>query len=738
MLYRKENPIPRSVIDQRNEEGLWKYGRNSEYDVVIISKDGTIGDVYEIEGLLIALPDVGECHATSEKKEDQYWKRFPFPKAISSIKTTKQWNERTIAFKQSWTGYINEEFDRRENGLWFMNCGVPTYITGSHYFYLQWASIDVGYPDYREANRILWIYWEACKADPRSYGMDYVKIRRSGLSFMAASEAVNIGSLARNSKVGMMSKTGKDAQSLFSDKVVPINTKLPFFFRPIMDGMTKPKTEILYRVPATKITKSNMDSASDDEDEGLNTIIDWRSTANSSYDSEKLKYIIEDEAGKWLAPNNIEEHWGKIKTCLRLGAKIVGKCMMGSTVESASKGGEQFKKIWDDSDPRARNDNGNTPSGLYRLFIPMEWNYEGAIDRYGWPVFYPPSMPKYDSAGEPILIGAITAWENEIEGLRHSPEKLNEHYRQYPRVISHAFRNESLGSLFDLVRIYDQIEINDAKIIGHELARGNFRWKNGVPDSEVEWIPSDYGRFLVGWIPRKELQNKYVIKEGRRTPDNMDIGAFGCDSYDISAVSYGRGSKGALSGLTKFHIHDAPTDEFFLEYCFRPDTSEEFFEDVLMTVVFYGMQVLVENNKPRLLYHLKNRGYRGYSMTRPDRAYTKLSKAEIELGGIPSSSDTILTHASAIESYINKHVGYDRNGTYRNETEPGRMFFSRTLMDWEEFDITDRTKHDLTISSGLAIMACNRHLYTPIQDKKPIILNFAKFNNSGSTSTYAK
>jgi hypothetical protein len=38
-------------------------------------------------------------------------------------------------------------------GYWFMNNGKPTYITGSHYMYLQWTSIDVGYPDFREANR---------------------------------------------------------------------------------------------------------------------------------------------------------------------------------------------------------------------------------------------------------------------------------------------------------------------------------------------------------------------------------------------------------------------------------------------------------------------------------------------------------------------------------------------------------------------------------------------------------
>jgi hypothetical protein len=93
------------------------------------------------------------------------------------------------------------------------------------------VSIDVGYPDYREANRIYWIFWEACKADDRSFGMIYLKIRRSGFSFMTSSECVNIGTLARDSRIGILSKTGADAKKMFTDKVVPINVRLPFFFQ---------------------------------------------------------------------------------------------------------------------------------------------------------------------------------------------------------------------------------------------------------------------------------------------------------------------------------------------------------------------------------------------------------------------------------------------------------------------------------------------------------------------------
>ena len=44
----------------------------------------------------------------------------------------------------------------------------------------------------------------------------------------------------------------------------------------------------------------------------------------------------------------------------------------------------------------------------------------------------------------------------------------------------------------------------------------------------------------------------------------------------------------------------------------------------LWLVFFMVCQYLAENNKPRLLYYFKKRGYRGFSMNRPDRKYNKL------------------------------------------------------------------------------------------------------------------
>jgi len=723
--------IPSKVVKNKNRVRSWTYGYNDKYDVVVISKSGEIDTVVSINGLRIALPKPPE----KISKGKNYWEREDIPESLARIQSIFQWNEMPSEFKSKWVDYIEEEFDRREEGHWFINNNIPTYITGAHYMYLQWTNIDVGYPDFREANRILYLYWEACKADKRCFGLDYLKIRRSGFSFMSSSECVNTGTLARDSRVGILSKTGSDAKKMFTDKVVPISQRLPFFFKPIQDGMDKPKTELAFRIPASKITKKNMSTIDDTGMDGLDTTIDWKNTDDNSYDGEKLLLLVHDESGKWLKPNNILNNWRVTKTCLRLGSKIIGKCMMGSTSNALNKGGEEFKKLYNDSHPTKRNANGQTKSGLYNLFIPMEWNMEGFIDRYGMPVLRKPSKPVLGVDGEMIDNGAIDYWQAEVESLKNDPDALNEFYRQFPRTESHAFRDESKQSLFNLTKIYQQIDYNDSLIREHHLTRGSFHWKDGIKDSTVIWSPDKRGRFLVSWTPKKGLQNGVIEKRGIKYPANEHIGAFGCDSYDISGTVGGGGSNGALHGLTKFNMDDAPSNEFFLEYVARPQTAEIFFEEVLMACVFYGMPILVENNKPRLLYHFKNRGYRGFSINRPDKHYNKLSKTEKELGGIPNSSEDVKqSHASAVESYIEKYVGIDLSGAYRDMDDIGSMMFTRTLEDWAKFDISNRTRYDATISSGLAIMATQKNSYIPEKKESKISINFARYSNKGTTS----
>ena len=204
-LYEVVNPVKINTIKRLNKSKKWEYGYNKEHDIVVISKTGKIGEIYEIQNLKIALPPIPKKVTMFSKNK---WEVTPYPKELNRIKTIFDWRDYPDSFKNKYIDYIEKEFKYREEGFWYYNKDVPTYITGTHYMYLQWSKIDVGNPDFREANRLFYIFWEACKADKRCYGMCYLKNRRSGFSFMASGEAVNMATISSDARFGIVSKSG--------------------------------------------------------------------------------------------------------------------------------------------------------------------------------------------------------------------------------------------------------------------------------------------------------------------------------------------------------------------------------------------------------------------------------------------------------------------------------------------------------------------------------------------------
>jgi len=127
------NIVPKNVLTTKNKAKTWTYGFNDKYNFVVISKTGQIGQIINVSGLNIALPKISKnILERSNKKENQYWEAKILPKVLGKIKSIFQWHNTPSSFKNQWVDYIENEFNYREQGCWFMNKGEPTYMTGTH------------------------------------------------------------------------------------------------------------------------------------------------------------------------------------------------------------------------------------------------------------------------------------------------------------------------------------------------------------------------------------------------------------------------------------------------------------------------------------------------------------------------------------------------------------------------------------------------------------------------------
>lgn len=729
-------------------KNYYKQWYDAKTDAIMICPLGTKGEVITLDNLKIMLParpaNKRKILFHRYKTEDQHWRRIEPPAGLIPE------NE------DQYADFILQEFKRRREGVWFFNKGTPVYLTPAHYMGLQWNQMKDtgGYKEFRYAQAKMYYFTQACVVDPRCLGELFVKGRRTGFTEEIIDIFINDSTSTKNALFGITSKTGEDGFAVF-DKYSYGIQNLPFFFVPVVKGKIDDVQKMVFGKVSenTKEAKQKKDTQTTDY---LNTRVDYMASTTLAYDSKKLTRYLCDEMGKRERPQNIIDHLDNVRPTMITGGRIVGKFFGGSTLNPKDKGGAEYEVLYYGSDVTKRNANGRTGTGLYSFFLPAHKNYEDFTDKYG--VCHEVLAEGeffYNAQGIKMTQGSLQFLNHEFAAAKNMGSKVyNNRRRMDPITIEDAFRDELSTQIFNIEKINQQLNYNRDINAEHTLVRGNFEWKEGIKNTTVIWKPNEKGRFLVSWIPEKHMQNVFVIKPNgicpgmSKFPLNDNVGCFGLDPYDQTAVidsklvstdngvEYNLGSKGAMHGLTGFNLGNVPSNSFFLEYIARPKEADMFFDDVLMACVFYGMPILVENNKKLLLKHFKVNGYRGFCLNRFDKEVNRLSPDEKELGGIPNTSaDIINQHWTGIEKYIEDYIGeYDveeGQEPIREIGMMGNMPFTRTLQDWIKFKVEDRTKYDASISSGLAIMAVNRHKYkfknlTPERVK----IRITKYQNS--------
>lgn len=614
--------------------------------------------------------------------------------------------------------FIRKEWDKRLNGYWFYNNGNIEYITGTHYFYLNWWYINTGYPIFIDCDRDFFYFWKMCEDDSKCDGMIYITNRGEGKTIKSICILYDPISRKYNVQAGIQSKTEVDGKKIFS-KLIFSWAKLPYFFRPIDTGNSRPQQILNFGAPSVKTTKTQ---EKEDEDV-LNSFIDYQSAGVAAYDGQTLHRIFVDEFGK-TTEIDVDERMNTLKECLRAGRSAYGrgKIIATTTVEEMEKkGGRNAKKVWNRADPSKRDANGSTNNGLYRLFKPADYGY---IEVINGEIFV-------DEYGNSLREKTKTFFMNRRKSLKGAD--LNSEKRKFPLNVSDIWVTDSKLSVYDTDKIDQQIEYNDSIDLDKILQRGDFKWKDGIPDSAVIWYPHANGKWLVYWLPKPEDRNKQVIKGGMKSPGNTEAGAIGLDPYDNKTTIDSRKSDAAAYGMRRFDPLDPDNSGIFVsEYVCRPDLPEEMWEDMILQSVFYGWEILIENNKIGTINHFRRRGYAKYLMHRPEETHTVYSRKIDEPGIALSGDDARMALVYASQSYVINRVGLIQEDG--REPYMGRCYFNKYLYNLKEFDFDQKwTAFDSMVGGGLAILGARK--YVPKKTAKQPIKLFERFDTTGSMST---
>lgn len=495
----------------------------------------------------------------SDKK--QKFKRVEIPESFYDIEEDEDdlpiYNEDQISF-------VRREWDRIKNGYWFYNKGNKTYITGDYYFYLNYWLLETGgNPEYRDADRKWFMFYNECVNDDNILGVIRVKKRREGATSQSSCIITKAASIAENTRCGIISKTGKDAEDLFQNMVVYGFRAMPSFLQPRTDGTEDPKKKLTFVKPSKKKKGSK---GLFNKREGLNSFIEWRNTALNSFDSGRWSRLLIDEASKWDVSIPIQEYWNIAKKTLTEGANKVGFSLMVSTVNPPNSGGQAFKDLWDDSDQFRHGR--RTPSRLVRYFAPANEGYAGFIDEWGF--------SKLEEAKTHIL-------------EERAASKQDQDIRDYPMNEMEAFKFNDMDCHFNLDYIeHQEVELKNTPV---PLRRGRL-YIDGKGD--VKFADDSAGKWLVYKFPKKE--NSFLVKNNVMYPASSAEYGIGCDPFRHNIIS-GEGSMGSAWVGEKLDItKEEDTGLPVAWYYGRPKMKDLFWNEMLMAAMWYGCPVTIEKD----------------------------------------------------------------------------------------------------------------------------------------------
>lgn len=652
------------------------------------------GELMDIQGLPCIIPPVGYIvnmvtkklehigvYQRSPIKEEQYWERVPLPNWYGN--TMKEWDKYEKKKKEDdpefydeqLEGYKKEQWTYRLNGFWFKNNGKDTYITGAHYLYMQWFSIDIGYPRFRMPDLEYFYFVQYCIEDPNCMGALEITKRRFGKTFRGGLFVIDYVTRTKMTQGTLQSKTGSDAKKVFGKAIVNPFRRLPRFFRPEYDMSlgVNPKTEM--RFEKTNVRGRNANENIDKDE--LGSSITWYSAEPLAQDGQKVHRSFQDEWAKTIECDIYERHEVMRYCVVDDEGNIIGKLLYASTVEkieSEKKGVQDgAKKLWDDSDQLNKGENGRTSSGLYRFF--MSAKRAKNFDVYGY--------------------GDEEKTLKEIHGdratVKNNPRSLSARIRKEPLSIDEAFSTDSDGCIFNVVNIDTRvIELRESpifkrKVVFYRGLDGKVKWRD-IVDKENDF------HWKITWFPPDNRQNKHKMIGAAKVPGNINDGAIGIDGYSNSQGGK-FGSKASAWIGRRFDILDPNNTGKVIGHLYgRPSVKETLHEQVMMACEFYGYKAWFEHNSDDYFSYFRDRGRVGYLGTYPLSTIDPTKRGDADRHrGFPTTPFSLTRQTDVGIAYVESHCNL--------------IDFENLLENLKKFDPNNRTEFDETVSF-LILLVC--------------------------------
>lgn len=688
--------------------------------------DNAFGFVYECQ-----LPPVGygvnsvtgeveetDIISRSDVPEENYWERFTLPKDWNSRRKSEK--ERQKFDKYYVDPYLESiramEWKRRLNGVWFDNYCPKTkkverlYITGTHYLYITYWKFQGRFMDFRINDMEFWYVMKYCETDPDCLGLNEITKRKLGKTAKLGCWLYDRTSKPPyNQHAGLQSKADDDAEEVMKKAIVQPWQKLPDFFRPIYDTMKGDDPNEL-RFFHTSRRGSNVENDREEED-ALESWIDYGASGEAVYDGPELDSYASDEAGKTKRPVSIKERQSTVRFCSEIDGSFnrrdypyfQRKQLYTTTVE-IERGEEdnyEFQEMTANSNPLDRNDNNRTKTGLYTIFLPAQKGMY--FDNYGY--------PNEEKATIYLL--------NEMKKLQDDGDTrgLSSFKRKNPMNFKMAFSADGTTALYDPELI--NIQLDDISWKNGLTEFGNLEWKDGfefvrpiVKDNgeleyvinEVEWIPTNNGKYekVAGWMPKEP--NKVYINRGKYIPNNNYANRMGCDPFKYDKTKDNRRSNCAAFNYQiadNIFKNDEFNDTFTIKYSYRANSTRASNMDILKMAWWCGCQILFERN----VNHWK-RDFQDWNC----EAFMMYLPGETEPGIYTDGKGNVVqTICNYTESYINQFIK--------------KVFFKSLLRKetgWLGFKVEDTQKFDEPMAAGITLIGVKGKKYENIIESRNI------------------